>query len=83
MADVHLNLEDWEGALGPQSDDEPLFYELTTDGEEIRLVGPSPGQKFEHSRDEFIDLVAAGEWIVADDDWENQVYLTPDGERPY
>lgn len=80
-ADVDLG--EWEGALGPQTEEEPLFYELNINNDRVRLVGPSPGMKFEYSREEFERLIEHGEWILANDDWENQVYSTPDGEQPY
>ena len=83
MSETSPTLEKWEGALGPQSDKESLFYELTIDEEKVRLLGPSPGQKFEYDRSEFEQLVTDGEWILANDDWENQVYHTPGGEQPY
>lgn len=80
---LNANLDKWEGALGPQSEDEPIFYELREIDSGVRLVGPSPGMAFEYSYDEFDRLIEEGEWILANDDWENQVYSTPDGEHPY
>ncbi|RDI72884.1 hypothetical protein [Halopelagius longus] len=84
MSDTsNVEIGDWEGALGPQSEDEPMFYELSVDGDRVRLGGPSPGMEFEYDREEFEELIDDGEWILADDDWENQRYLTPAGEQPY
>jgi hypothetical protein len=83
MTETPTQLTDWDGALGPQSDAEPLFYELKIDDETVRLVGPSPGQSYQYDRDEFETLVANGEWLLANDDWENEVYVTEAGEQPY
>ena len=80
---ANVDLSEWEGALGPQSDDETAFYELKVSNDRVRLIGPSPGMKFEYPREDFERLVEDGEWILANDDWENQVYLTPGGEQPY
>lgn len=77
------NIENWEGALGPQSEDEPLFYELKTEGDSVRLVGPSPGQLYEFPKSEFESLVDEGEWVLADNDYEKEVYRTPEKEIPY
>lgn len=83
MSEITSQFSNWEGALGPQSDDEPLFYELNIEGENVRLIGPAPGDKFEYTLDEFDTLVTEGEWVLANDDWENEVYITPDGTEPY
>ena len=77
------DIENWNGALGPQSESEPLFYELNVGENSVRLVGPSPGQLYEYDRDEFEQLVADGEWVLAEDDPENEVFQTPNGDQPY
>ncbi|WP_152421326.1 hypothetical protein [Natronococcus amylolyticus] len=63
MSDMNstADIENWEGALGPQSENEPLFYELNAGDNSVRLVGPSPGQIYDYERDEFEQLVAEGE----------------------
>lgn len=38
---------------------------------------------FEYSRAEFEALIEDGEWVPTDEDRENEVYRTPDGELPY
>jgi hypothetical protein len=38
---------------------------------------------FEYSRGEFEALIKDGEWVPADEDRENEVYRTPEGELPY
>ena len=84
MADTEQHdLHDWDGVLGPQSEPEPMFYELTLTDDEVRLTGASPGMAFEYSRTEFEALIEDGEWVPADEDRENEVYRTPDGELPY
>ena len=84
MSDLSdVELDEWEGVLGPQSEAEPMFYELNLDDDRVRLSGPSPGMEFEFDRVEFEELIDDGEWILADDDWENQRYLTPGGPQPY
>ena len=84
MSDTtNIDPSEWEGALGPQSEDESVFYELEITNDRVRLIGPSPGMEFDYSREEFESLIKDGEWIPANDDWENQVYQTPDGEQPY
>lgn len=77
------DIDEWDGAIGPQSEDEPLFYELQIEDETVRLIGPSPGQLHEYDIDEFESLVAQGEWVLADNDPANEVLHTPGGERPY
>ncbi|WP_152424842.1 hypothetical protein [Natronococcus jeotgali] len=77
------DIENWEGVLGPQSESEPLFYELNSGDNSVRLVGPSPGQFYDYDRDEFEQLVTEGEWVLAENDPEKEVFLTPDGEQPY
>ena len=85
MSDMNstADIENWEGALGPQSEREPLFYELNAGDNSVRLVGPSPGQIYDYERDEFEQLVAEGEWILAEDDPESEVLRTPAGDQPY
>ena len=84
MADTEQHdLHDWDGVLGPQSEPEPMFYELTLTDDEVRLTGASPGMAFEYSRGEFEALLEDGEWVPADEDRENEVYRTPEGELPY
>jgi hypothetical protein len=78
-----VDVDDWEGAIGPQSEEEPMFYELDLDTDSVRLVGASPGMEFEYSVEQFESLVDDGEWILATDDREKEVYLTPAGEIPY
>mgnify|MGYP006301592879 FL=1 len=80
---ANVDLDEWEGALGPQSEGEPVFYEFKFDDNSVRLVGPSPGMLYEYSRGEFEALVEEGEWIPATNDIENEVFRTPDGEQPY
>ena len=77
------DIENWNGVLGPQSESEPLFYELNIEENSLRLVGPSSGQLYDYDRDEFKQLVADGEWVLAEDDPENEVFRTPNGDQPY
>lgn len=85
MADTPTlsDIEEWDGALGPQSDTEPLYYELRVKDQSVRLLGPSPGQLYDYDLDEFKSLVAQDEWILADNDTKNEVFHTPDGDHPY
>lgn len=80
---VTPDLDEWDGALGPQSADEPLFYELQIGEGGVRLFGPSPGQRQEYDRKEFETLVTEGEWILANHHPEKDVYQTPDGDWSY
>ena len=77
------DIENWEGALGPHSEREPLFYGLNAGDNSVRLVGPSPGQIYDYERDEFEQLIAEGEWVLAEDDPENEVFRTPADDQPY
>lgn len=83
MFDIQSLFEEWEGVLGPQDEDESLFYEVQLRDEEVQLVGPSPGQVLTYSLDEFENQLEASRWVRANNDWEREVYVTPDGERPY
>ncbi len=78
-------IEEWNGVLGPQSSDEPMFYEIQISNQEVTLVGPSPGMVYKYDIDEFTSLVANGEWILAEDNPEKEVFHTPDGQpdQPY
>ncbi|MFC5365544.1 hypothetical protein [Salinirubrum litoreum] len=84
MSDTaNVDLGEWEGALGPQSEGEPVFYEMTLGEDEVRLVGPSPGMLYEYPRGEFEALVEEGEWLPATNDIENEVFRTPEGDQPW
>jgi hypothetical protein len=75
------DIENWNGTLGPQSESETLFYELNVRENSVRLVGSSPGQLDDYDRDEFEQLVADGEWVLAEDGPENEVFRTPNGDN--
>jgi hypothetical protein len=80
---ANVNLDEWEGVLGPQSEGEPIFYDMNLGEDEVRLVGPSPGMLYEYSREEFDSLIEEGEWIPAINDIENEVFRTPGGDQPW
>lgn len=82
MADTR-DITKWDGAIGPQSAEDPIYFELQTDGDTVRLVGPSPGQLHEYELTEFEALVNDGEWILATHDPDTGEYHTPDDTNSY
>lgn len=81
-SDTTADIGNWTGAIGPQSEDEPLHYDLEVDGNSVKLIGPLGALK-RYDRTEFEQLVSDGEWILADVDFDNEVYHTPNGEIPW
>lgn len=74
-----IDITEWDGTLESQFDDNPLHYEPRVDDGEVHLVEPSPTDLHKYSIDRFTDLTSEREWILADNEWENQQYNTPDG----
>lgn len=78
---TRADIAEWDGVIGPQSNDEPLFYELQVENETVRLIGPAPGQLREYAVEEFRALVNEGEWMLAAEDPDDGTVRTPDGEE--
>jgi hypothetical protein len=79
-----VDLDDWDGAIGPASADDPAFFEFDLSEEDtVLLQGPGPGMLRSYGRERFETLVAEGEWVPADEYPAREVYETPDGERPF
>lgn len=72
MTEEGLALDDVDGVVGPQSTDEPLFYEVRVEDGEVSLLGSSPGMAENFDRDTFDRLLDEGEWLPAE--------IGPDGD---
>ena len=73
-------IDEWPEVLGPQSDDEPMHYDmLIDDAGTVTLIGPAPGMKYRYEREVFESLVDRGEWVLARVDHDRELYETPDG----
>lgn len=79
-----VDIEAWDGAIGPQSGNDPGFFEIEfSDDGSVLLTGRGPGMLRSYGRARFEALVADGEWVLADEDRARRVYVTEDGERPF
>jgi hypothetical protein len=83
-APEEVRLEEWDGAIGPESAPDPSFFELDVRADDtVVLQGPGPGMLRSFGRGRFEELVAEGEWVLADEYPARQVYETPGGERSF
>ena len=65
MSNESLDLKDWQGAIGPQSESNPSFYFFVSEGKRIHLQSPRSIQHYHYSEEQFIRKVEIGEWVLA------------------